>query len=237
MLIGTINMPEVSVSGWVPKSGPIQVNNQTVNISDPAAMARFSAYMLRADNFSWRLSGSASAKALFLTINNLQIDKVVTLASFGGFKNVSINQFDLPTSDPVQGIVMKASSTMINPSTISLAGLGKLDFSVSYSNATVGSLSATDVSLVPGANPLNLNGFIKTDNLDILSQMFTAFVGGQSSPIKVVALKITPPNGEIDWLSKSFAGLELTLTLTPPSGKLQLVSGITVNLFIYKIYF
>ena len=231
--IASFQMPSVSVSGSLPKSGIVTIADEVVTIIDPTSMSTFADFMISSQSFSWRISGPATAKAFGITFNNL---KVVSLNGFGGFKNVSVDKFNLPSSIPNMGITLNSASTLFNPSEISIAALGQLDFLAYYQNVAIGSLSAKNVSIHPGPNSMNWNGFLQTKDTNALSQIFSAFVGGVSSTITVVAQQISPTNGPCVWLSKSFQGLVLSLTLNPPAEKLQLVSGIKVRKKYFVIF-
>jgi hypothetical protein len=71
VLLATVNLPDMSVSGAAPKSGVLELQNVKVSIVDVEAMGRFSSFLIKGDSFSWRLSGNAAAKAYGLTFGGL----------------------------------------------------------------------------------------------------------------------------------------------------------------------
>jgi hypothetical protein len=136
------------------------------------------------------------------------MNKVVTLPAFKGLQNVSIDKFNLPSSDPLKGINVEAATTLDNPSVTTIE-LGDIEFDQYYKNASIGSFSSTNVTLVPGPNHLNLKGHIiaiNTSNTEALSNMFTLFLGGTGTPLEVVGKSVVPPLGPVSWLSAGFVG-------------------------------
>ncbi|KAJ3308467.1 hypothetical protein HDU76_003956, partial [Blyttiomyces sp. JEL0837] len=101
----------------------------------------------------------------------------------------------------------------------------------------IGTLSGSNVSLVPGANHLALSG--RLDPIDpndtaLLSDVFTLFVGGKDSTLGVNGTSVITNGSPIGWLNAGFVGTALTVKLTPPQNQSQLVSnvkipGLTVN--------
>jgi hypothetical protein len=193
-------------------------------------MGDFAKSMMSAPSFSWRLKGSATASAFGLTFSGLSLDKVMTMKGFGGFKNVTIDKFDLPSSDPTQGIAVNSISTLFNPSTVSM-DTGAISLQVQYKGSSVGSLTASNVTIAPGANSMKLDGFLKTNDMNALSDMFSLFVGGTTSSLTAVAQSITPPGGPVSWLTKAFTGLTLNMNLSPPKDNQKFVNGINVCIF------
>ncbi|KAI9326567.1 hypothetical protein DFJ73DRAFT_632480 [Zopfochytrium polystomum] len=228
--LGNLNLPDISVGGSIPKSASISFDNTVFTISDPAAMGTFSQSLVSSDTFTWKLSGAVKAVAFGLTFSGLSFSKDVVLTAFGGLKNVSITSFDLPSSDPTTGIVLKTTTLLGNPSTISI-DLGQLFFDAFFDGKQIGSLSTNaSTSLKPGANYLNLNGaLLPIDSKDTttLSKLFTLFVGGQSSPLSVVSTNVIGQNGPVSWLQKGLIGTTLNVTLNAPQSQ-KLVSNLQI---------
>ncbi|KAJ3147540.1 hypothetical protein HK101_002218 [Irineochytrium annulatum] len=228
MLLGNVNLPPISVSGAPPKSGALSISGTTVTITDETGMGVFSSYLIKGQQFSWRLQGSAQAKALGLTFNGLSLNKVVTLGGFQGLSNVTITSFNLPDSDPMAGIRLETTTALQNPSHISIE-LGDLNFDSYFGATKIGSLSGTNVTLHPGENDLSLNGrLIPMKDTTSLSQVFTFFVGGKGSVLDVVGTSVLGPLGYVSWLNAGFDGLKLSVTLSPPQNQQQLVSNIQI---------
>ncbi|KAJ1560165.1 hypothetical protein HK405_008000 [Cladochytrium tenue] len=227
--LGSMPLPDISVGGSIPKSGSLSINNVTFSLSDANAMGEFSQSLVSSDSFTWRLVGTATAKALGLTFNGLSLDKEVTVGAFQGLKNVSIVKFNLPSSDTTNGITLQTTAQLENPSTITVE-LGTLSFDTVFQGARIGSISGSGITLTPGSNLLSLSGSIKpTDQnaTSLLSTLFTAFIGGQSSPLSVVTTNVVGPNGPVSWLQKGLDGLALNVSLSA-NGTNKVVSNIQI---------
>ncbi|KAJ3103348.1 hypothetical protein HDU96_009295 [Phlyctochytrium bullatum] len=229
--LGSMSLPGFSVSGSAPKSGNVDIPKAKFEIESLDAMSDFSKFLISQGGFSWRLKGSAEAKALGITLKGLSLDKVVKLPGFGGLTNVTISQFDLPESDLTKGININTKTIVQNPSVISIA-LGDLAFDSYVQGNKIGSLTSKGVTLSPGSNTLQLDGFLKAiDPKDVttLGEVFSFYVGGKDTKLGVVGTSVNPPLGPCKWLSAGFVGLEMRVTLSPPSGAQQLVSGIKLD--------
>ncbi|KAI8849497.1 hypothetical protein BC829DRAFT_391402 [Chytridium lagenaria] len=232
LLLGAINvLPGFDVSGAAPKSGKVVIDPPAKVVVDSVdAMAEFSKFLVRGAAFSWRLKGKAEAKALGITVRDLNLNKVVNLNGFSGLKDVTITEFDLPDSDLIKGIFIKTTTRLINPSPIAIQ-LGDLTFTSYVSTSNIGTLSAQNVTLYPGVNLLPLSGHlkaIKAEDVETLGKVFSFYVGGQDTALTVVGDAVVPPAGACKWLSDGFVGLPMEVKLSPPTGAQQLVSGIKI---------
>ncbi|KAJ3095144.1 hypothetical protein HDU97_007233 [Phlyctochytrium planicorne] len=229
--IGSMSLPGFSVSGAAPKSGNVEIPGTQFAVSSVDNMSAFSKFLIAQGSFSWRLKGSAQAKALGITLKDLSLDKVVTLDGFSGLKNVTIKTFDLPESDPTKGIVINTVTNVANPSFITIE-LGNLEFDSYVEGSKIGSLSSKEpVKMAPGDNKINLNGHLRAidpKDLATLGNVFSFYVGGKDTKLEVVGTKVSPPNGECKWLSAGFVGLVMRVVLAPPAEREQLVSGIKI---------
>ncbi|TPX68063.1 hypothetical protein SpCBS45565_g03357 [Spizellomyces sp. 'palustris'] len=221
-------MPDLVVKG---AKGDLAIKDANVEIVDTAAMTKFARFMMLGADFEWRLSGNAQAKAFGMTIKGLTMDKTVKMKALNGLRNISITSFDLPRNDPAGGIQIVTITLMDNPSPMTIE-LGTIEFSVAFEGATVGTLSAQNVTLVPGANSLPLSGRLLTGTtpaaLKALSQMFTSYIAGQPANITVTGTNVVPPSGAADWLAKGFQGIPLSVSLVPPVPQ-KLISDIKLG--------
>ncbi|KAJ3416252.1 hypothetical protein HDV05_002542 [Chytridiales sp. JEL 0842] len=234
ILLGTLTLPPLTVQGSTPKSGVLSVSNALFVVSDLDSMSRFTNHLLTSPYFSWKLSGTARAKALGLSFSNLFLEKTVTLAGFNGLPNVTITQFDLPSPDPVRGIKMNAKSVIMNPSSITV-DLGTLFFNSTFKGRNIGTLQSAGGALIlkPGLNEVDMAGALSPmDERDTqsLSEVFTMFVGGRGSRLEVVGTGVVPAGGGgvASWLNRGFSGLRVGVDLAPPTGQRALVSDLKV---------
>ncbi|KAJ3066207.1 hypothetical protein HDU98_010480 [Podochytrium sp. JEL0797] len=149
LLLGTVTLSPVHVSGTVPKSGPISMDT-TFQISD--------------------------AQAYGLTFTGLTLSKVVTMQGFAGLPNPAVSAFNLPDSDST-GLHVVTTAVANNPSTITI-DMGTIGFAMVYQGNNIGSLSASGVIMAPGANSLNMDGRMYTTNNALLSTLMTSFLTG-----------------------------------------------------------
>ncbi|KAJ3347838.1 hypothetical protein HDU83_001789 [Entophlyctis luteolus] len=226
LLLGTMPMSSLVVSGTSPKSAPINLDS-TFTISDTTAMGEFATYMIQGTSFSWRLVGGATAEAYGLTFPDLSLDKVVTLSGFNSLPDPTVTSFDLPDSDS-SGIHVVTTATASNPSTITI-DMGTLDFDMAYSGTNIGTLSASGVSIVPGTNSLSMSGRMYTTDNDLLSTLFSKFLTGTSLNVNVVGTSVTTTSGvQPSWLNTAFQSLTLSISLPSPSLSQAIVSGLAI---------
>ncbi|KAI8850001.1 hypothetical protein BC829DRAFT_488967 [Chytridium lagenaria] len=179
-------------------------------ISVSGSIPKFSKFLIAGAEFSWRLVGVPQATALGLTFKNLKMNKVVTMKGFSGLKEVTIKEFNLPDSDPTRGIRLITNTTLVNPAQITME-LGDLYFDSYFKGQKLGDLNGVGIKLEPR-----------------LSEVFSFFVGGRSSKLVVQGTRVVPPLGEVSWLSAGFVGLQMEVSLAPPSNQQQLVSNIQI---------
>jgi hypothetical protein len=79
ILLGTMPLTAIDVSGQTPKSGNVVLDNTEFTISNVNDMSEFSKFLISGSSFSWTLKGSAEAKAMGLTIRGLEMNKQVEL--------------------------------------------------------------------------------------------------------------------------------------------------------------
>ncbi|KAJ3072142.1 hypothetical protein HDU98_004154 [Podochytrium sp. JEL0797] len=210
--LGTVFLSPVTVSGST-GSGEVVMDSQ-FNISSVENMATFSAFMINSVEFSWRLSGVAAAKAMGLTVKSLTFNQVITMAGFDGLKTVSIDSFDLPSSDAVNGIHINTTSTIQNPSSITL-DLGDVLFNLHGHDMThIGSLFATDVIMTPGANTIPMTGNMKVENPLKLSYLMNTFLlSGKGLDSIIVG---NSSSYGVSWVDASLQNTQIHITVPSP---------------------
>jgi len=109
--------------------------------------------------FTWVLKSKITLKALGRTVNNLDLNKALVVKGMGGFPDVKILKFDLPSdAAPGQGINLVIDTQMNNPSPIGVT-LGTLVLDIAFNGTQLGQVKATGASITGGApSILNLTG-------------------------------------------------------------------------------
>lgn len=218
VFLGSITMSSVDIANG---SGHLVGSSSIFSIADPVSFGEFTKTLLASDTFNWTLVSSISATALNRTFTDLTLNKTVTLNGMGGFKDVGIQNFNLPSDAENGGIAMEISSTLHNPSLIGIE-LGVVSFMISYNNVEVGSVeSSTGFFLVPGNNSLYLTGkmIVQTDptDLKITSDMLSLYVAGNTIITTVQGVSALPdgPNGtnQVEWVDTGIKSLTLSVPL------------------------
>lgn len=112
------------------------------------------------EKFTWVLKSKVTIVALGRTVSNLNLNKQLDVLGMGGFPNVKILRFDLPSdAAPGQGINLSIDTELNNPSPIGIV-LGTLVLDIGYNGTHLGQVRATGASLAGGGAPsvLNLTG-------------------------------------------------------------------------------
>ncbi|KAF9047294.1 hypothetical protein BJ165DRAFT_1464966 [Panaeolus papilionaceus] len=213
------------------------VINQTVtfDITDEAAFGRFSSYLITSPNFTWHLrSEDLRVQALkFPVSKGITFDKSLTLNGFNNFDgNVVLKDFQLPSDNPAGGINFVAVTELNNPSPFSL-DLGTVVFELSYKNVSLGIGTGTNTVIKPGSNDITLSGTLEphtsASDLVVISELFTNYLNGDSSPVIAKGQSTLQPDGvAISWLSQGLQDLSLNVPFKAP-GTIAPIKTITIG--------
>ncbi|ORY48429.1 hypothetical protein BCR33DRAFT_847843 [Rhizoclosmatium globosum] len=226
LVLGTISLSQpIAVSGAYPKSGDVTVDT-TFTITSADNMAAFSAAMINSDSFTWTLSGVAAADAYGLSFTNLGFTKQITMAGFSGLKNVAITAFDLPDSDPTNGLHITTTSAIGNPSQITM-DMGDVSFNLFGQDMTpIGFLNAAGVTMTPGANSIAMTGAMKVANSTKLSYLMNTFLlSGNGLHTIIVG---DHSSIAASWLNSALKQLTLQVTVPSPVLTGPIVSKIQI---------
>ncbi|KAG0018124.1 hypothetical protein BGZ81_010390 [Podila clonocystis] len=217
-LLGSMNLKETKASGG---KGSIE-DSTTFNINDAEAFGSFSADMMNNPTFRWTLKSKITLKALGRTVENLDLDKALDLDGMGGFPDVKILKFDLPSdAAPGQGINLQIDTAMNNPSPIGIT-LGTIVLDISAGTTKLGQVKATGASLLGKSNSiLNLTGTMypqtTPQDLAAVSALFSAYIAGQSSQTEARGVSVLPDGvNEVGWLSVGLKSMVLKVPLQSP---------------------
>ncbi|KAF8160985.1 hypothetical protein B0H34DRAFT_699004 [Crassisporium funariophilum] len=196
-----------------------QINDTTTFfITDEVAFGRFAGNLITAQNFTWRLtSHNLRVQALkFPVAKGITFDKRLTLNGFNSFDgNVVLRDLQLPSDDPEGGIHFVAVTEINNPSPFSL-DLGTVVFALSYQGVPLGIGTGTETKITAGNNSITLKGTLirQTDpaSLAAVSQLFTNYLNGESSPVIAKGQATQQSDGSsISWLSQGLQDLQLNV--------------------------
>ncbi|ORX81255.1 hypothetical protein K493DRAFT_342419 [Basidiobolus meristosporus CBS 931.73] len=221
--IGRADMPGMLISS---DSGPFEIATKFVAL-DRTALGVFAADMVALPKITWTMKGNVDVVAKGLHVRGLKLDKEVTLEGLNGAKNITLNSFDLPGNDPTGGIHLEASSTLFNPSNISLE-VGVMRMGIFYQGVKMANVTAEDVRLYPGENTLNLSGsMLPLDKKAsaVASKFFSRYLSGEESIITVGGLENSSP---IPWLDRAFQSLRVDVPFRAPVAP-DLIEGLDVG--------
>ncbi|KAJ3074469.1 hypothetical protein HDU98_011152 [Podochytrium sp. JEL0797] len=220
--LGTLWMSPVAVSS---NAGVIEVDT-VFNISSQDNFALFATSMINSAEFSWLMTGAASAKSFGLTMNDLSLSKVVTMSGFNGMQDITINAFDLPTSDPINGIDIKTTSTLVNPSTTAMA-MGDVQFDLfDVNNTAIGFLRASDLTMVPGANTIPMTGSMRVDEEEKLSNLMNTFLLSGNGMDSIIVGNSSSHSSK--WLNSALQQLRMRVVVPSPILEGPIVSDLVI---------
>ncbi|KAJ3131312.1 hypothetical protein HK100_006524 [Physocladia obscura] len=224
VLLGTMNLSPLVVSGVsYPKSGAITINSP-FNISNIVGMGNFSAALINGDDFIWTLKGGVVAESYGFSFSGLVLNKQIKMAAFAGLTKVGITAFDLPSSDPTTGIHIVTTSAIENPSEISIS-MGDVSFSLANNGTPIGFLGATDLTLVPGSNSVSMTGGLKVASVQVLSVIIANFLGGNGLNTTIVG---SSSSLNASWLNYGLSQLVLNVDVPSPTLNQSIISGFTI---------
>ncbi|KAK3829395.1 MAG: hypothetical protein J3Q66DRAFT_435774 [Benniella sp.] len=231
VLLGSMRLPDTKASGG---KGELDVGSAPFSINDAAAFGTFSADMMNNEKFTWVLKSKVTIVALGRTVSNLDLNKKLDVLGMGGFPNVKILRFDLPSdAAPGQGINLSIDTELYNPSPIGVV-LGTLVLDIGCNGTHLGQVKATGASLLGGAaSVLNLTGTMTPqttpEGLNTVSALFSAYIAGLSSETTAKGVSVLPDGvNEVSWLSVGLKSMTLKVPLQTPT-PLNIIKSITLG--------
>ncbi|KAF9421486.1 hypothetical protein BGZ94_008824 [Podila epigama] len=216
-LLGSMTLQDTKASGG---KGAL-LDTTVFTIKDEAAFGSFSADMMNQAKFTWVLKGKITLVALGRTVNNLKLDKALELDGMGGFPDVKILKFDLPSDAPGGGINLAIDTAMNNPSPIGIT-LGTIVLDISSGTTKLGQVKATGASLLgKSESVLNLTGTMipqtTPEDLATVSSIFSAYIAGTVSETNARGISVLPDGvNEVSWLSIGLKSMLLKVPLQSP---------------------
>ncbi|KAF9979715.1 hypothetical protein BGZ75_009304 [Mortierella antarctica] len=229
-LLGSMTLPETKASGG---SGTL-LAQAPFTISDATAFGSFSADMMNQPTFVWTLKSKVTIVALGRTVNDLQLDKKLELNGMGGFPDVKILRFDLPSdAGPGQGINLQIDTAMNNPSPIGIT-LGTIVLDIGFNGTPLGQVKATGASIAgKSESVLNLTGTMHPqttpEGLATVSGLFSSYIAGLSSETTARGVSVLPDGvNEVGWLSAGLKSMILKVPLKSPA-PLNIIKSISLG--------
>ncbi|KAG2207252.1 hypothetical protein INT46_008870 [Mucor plumbeus] len=232
--LGTVSMPDINAKADVGASFDVTGKFTISNTDD---MATFAAYMINNQDFVWDITTQdVSVNALGFTFTKITMEKFITLAGAGGFKDaVTINSFDLPSNDPAGGITLTAQTSIKNPSQVgfNLAGVA---FETFYKSVDLGPLASNGAAVFPpqGTASIAMKGRLipqdSAEGLKAITEVFDNYLSANDSLVDVKGVSGSGPNGEVSWLTSAFKTLTIQNVILPgPKTKPELIPAITMK--------
>ncbi|GAA6057282.1 hypothetical protein JCM3770_004534 [Rhodotorula araucariae] len=211
----------------------------TLTITDQGGFTSFASYLLNNPTFEWVITtDKLQVSALQTVFSNVTLTKNVTFDALNKLPGVVLTNPDFP-GDASNGIQLTVDSTIPSPSNLGFE-LGTVNFIASYKGSTIGPVSGDGLTLRPKATtPLPLEGVITyrddAAGLQSLGEVFSQFLMGENVPLAVTGDSVvTPAQGSpVSWLSAAFKTLTLNVTL--PGKKSDIISAISIKDLIVTI--
>ncbi|KAM5540830.1 hypothetical protein V8D89_005474 [Ganoderma adspersum] len=231
--IATISLPPVCIAAN--EGAPDYETKGHLTITDADGFTQFATFLLHNPEFDWTISTNAlRVTALGTIFDGVSLSKNVSFKAFNNLPGVTIENFQLPSDDPAGGIRIETDSLI--PSTADIGiDLGTVTFEASFKGTTLGPLSSTDLQLVPqSTTDAHLSGRITPKSgadLAAVGGLFTNFLQSQNQTITIRGDSVQPPgsNSSVSWLSTAFKSLSLDVTL--PGEKLEVIQSIDISDF------
>ena len=225
-VIGSVVLPPLEI-----KSGGARLSlNGVVNVFDENRFAESIQEIVRSEYFEWQMKGQIQALAFGIKIDGLLLDKSIKLRGLNGLKEIVVGSFNLPSNDPVKGITLDISASVINPSPVSMA-LGDVIFDVFFSQSHIGEVMVPNLQIHPGNNSLNMGGRLlpitNQNDQSRLNILFSNFVAGHESQIDVVGVSVNSSD-PVSWLNKAIRGLQIS-TIFKSSGNYKFLTSLQMS--------
>ncbi|KAI8071002.1 hypothetical protein BC940DRAFT_345216 [Gongronella butleri] len=227
-VLGTLELPDTQIG---PNHNSI-VADTVFQINNTQFFTKFAEDMLVMDSFDWRLLAQADVSAIGRTAT-VTVDKTLNIAGMGGFKDIEVKDFQLPSDDPSGGVFVAVSANMVSPSPIGVQ-LGTIVLDITYQGVNLGNVTATNVTMKQGDNPVVMKGTIKPlsnpDDLAKVGDMISHYISGSVASASATGVKVAPDGTTpIAWLSNAFQATQLTVGIKNPSGPMQLIQSVAMG--------
>ncbi|CAB4425569.1 unnamed protein product [Rhizophagus irregularis] len=154
-IIGSVELDPIEVSGG---KGTLAGEKRLFVIRDKAAFNDFTSKVLSAKEFEWTLQGKASVKTFGMNLNNLKVNKKLTIPGSNNF-NTSVLDLKI-TENQDKTISLEILTNVYNPSPIGIE-IGDMTTQLSYNQTLIATTIAKNVFIGAKANNITLTGVTK----------------------------------------------------------------------------
>ncbi|RKP14473.1 hypothetical protein BJ684DRAFT_15207 [Piptocephalis cylindrospora] len=213
---GSSNLGQLPMQPLQVRAGtgaPLDVSS-TFEILDQPAFSSLAKTMLAAESFTWTLRGTASARALGITLGGIKIVKDISIKGMNNLPDVKVDSFDLPANHPQGGISIFVNASVFNPSPVSMDA-GDMSLDVYYSGVRLAETVARQVKLRQGINHMTIEGRIlpqtSPEALEKLSEMMGLYLAGKVSNFDILGTGARPDDHSppIPWLDQAIKGVQM----------------------------
>ncbi|KAG8213768.1 hypothetical protein J3R82DRAFT_10478 [Butyriboletus roseoflavus] len=252
--IATILLPPICTAANT--GDPNSTMQGTLAITNQTQFTSFATYLLHSPSFDWTISMSnLRVTALGTIFDNVSLMKTITLKAFNNLPGVTISNFQLPSNDPAGGITISTDSLISSPAhTFCELGidLGTVTFQAYFDNILVGHelLYFPDfirhlrrdcsLALIATGLMLPLDGQVKSHladhmipqsghDLNVIGQLFLQYLAADNITLSVAGESVQPTRATspVTWLSNAFQTLTLAVTL--PGQKFNIIQSIALT--------
>jgi len=207
-ILGTVELDPIKVSSG---KGSVAGPKKSFSIGDKKTFNDFTAKVLTAKDFEWTLQGSANVRTLGININNLKLNKKITIPGSNSFNTTLV---DLKiTENPDKSLSMVAVTNIKNPSPIGIE-IGDMTTQLSYGQTLIATATAKGVFIGANDNNITLTGITtppasEQDRLNLIT-VVNGFLTNTPVVTSAKILSIVPPNGPVDWLNSVVENFSLS---------------------------
>ncbi|KAL1970458.1 hypothetical protein VTN77DRAFT_4102 [Rasamsonia byssochlamydoides] len=184
---------------------------QTLQLSNPSAMADFSKAILNDEEVELNFYGRPDLKEGGLPTRVVTFNKTVTLKGLNGLKGFDITDVNiLPTTDSnSDSLEMNGTVYIPNPSVLTVA-MGNITLDLSVDGSYIGQSFLNDFTLVPGNNTLPMTSTV--NQTQIIALLTGPYKNGVL-PIDIRGNKSVYNGVEIPYFSEALASNQLAVNL------------------------
>lgn len=217
-------------------SSKVKLNSQA-NVKDVQALSDFNLFAISADQFNWRIKGTATVKTAGLHIP-VDVDKTIAMRGFNNFPvSPVIDQINI-TGGTSEFITNTILATFTNDANIAITFGQEVSFTLKSEGIIIGEGKIDDLELKTGTFPVK--AFVQlsasgTTEYDQLMKVISDFTCGRDSPVTMGPFKTATT---ITWLEAGLNSMNLQTSIPGLTQKLivsadMYPAGVTIPFTMY----